>query len=502
MDSDMNLEINKQRQQKIKTPQQLMREHLTTLQSWDLAENQTVEQRRADHMNRLLIQQKEINELIKDKANVRLGAVQAKQAAEGTPLQRQKPAKKTFMQKAEEKRLDWKAKQKTSVADHVSVRMYESMMDNQTMLDNALKLIPNELAERNTIDYRVLGIYVHGFRTDKNGDPISEQDSKNKQSDEQFLNDYCTANLEDRRPHLNRIVEQLLTMNLTENMLTETYLCDHLAEVKNKVNQLTFFQNVYNDPVNRPYFEALDPLTRDLIEHRVLSRYELFGSVLGSACAMKGIDSEHLVYMTNIRSKSDLNVYSKMLTNGRMMLHEELARSEAEEKVSVEREVKRQKELAKEKLMEGARTMKEQAETMGDISGLGFTGYVTEDSFDELSKYRAMIEAHPSEYAQNSRMIDTLYQSLYRVIDALGDVTLESMAAQSVRDIAVSKPERMTVAERLLEQAFADEVESLGRDTELIREQLNAYADAFQSLLLGTKLSAGARELLHRMGHI
>lgn len=71
-------------------------------------------------------------------------------AAELYPPQNQKPARKTFKQKSEDKRLDLVAKEITPAADHVSIHMMESLMVNKQLQDNAMDLI----------EYRILSRYA------------------------------------------------------------------------------------------------------------------------------------------------------------------------------------------------------------------------------------------------------------------------------------------------------------------------------------------------------
>ena len=137
----------------------------------------------------------------------------------------------------------------------------------------------------------------------------------------------------------------------------------------------------------------------------------------------------------------------------------------------------------------------------GDIGGLDLTGHVTGYSFDELAKYRKMIEEHPAEYAKNPQLIDALYQGMHHSIDALGDVTLRLKAAQGVMDEVNKHLTQKTVTDRLIFQAAGQEQEKALAEADLIREQLTAHADALMALLLDKPLSDAATDLLRRMGH-
>lgn len=501
-----NLEINQQKQQQqIKTQKEQMREHLTMLQNWDLAEDQTLEQRRTEHRNLLITQQKERNERLRNEAKDRLGTANATKTAEGNPVQMQMPANKTFKQRREDKRLDKLAKEKTPVADHASVRMYEALKDNKTRQNNSLNLMSEEQKEQASqakVDVRVLRNFVYGYRTDRKGKPASQRDEARKNADKKFLDDYCSRDVERRRPHLNRMLEQVLRIQLTESMMTPEYLEDHLGEVQAQIGKMVYFENVYKDPVNKPYFDALPQLTKDLIEHRVLARYASLGLVMTHICAMKGVDSDHLSYMTHIRDQSQLEVFSSLLQVEKEALHNDLNRTAQEEEAAVQRELDRRMELAKAKEMETAEKMKAEAETMkDDIGGLGLTSFVTGYSFDELAKYRTMIEEHHLEYVKNPQLIDALYQGMHHGIDALGDVTLRIKAAQEVMDEVNKNLNQTTATDRVIFQAAGKEQEKAAAEADLLRERLTSHADALLALLRGKPLSDAAADLLRGMGH-
>lgn len=219
-------------------------------------------------------------------------------------------------------------------------------------------------------------------------------------------------------------------------------------------------------------------------------------------CALKGVDSDHLRYMTNIRDKSQLQVYEELLGAEKVQLRYDLMNTKEAEQISVKPELERRMAVEKENLMRGAAQMKEQAETMKgdlDIGGLGLTGFVTGYSFDELATYRKMIEDHPTEYAKNPQLIDALYQGMYRVIDALGDVTLQSMAAQGVIDAIKQKSLQMTATDSSISDAAEVEMEKPSKRADAIRGQLASHEDAFLSLLLGKPLTDSGADLIRQI---
>lgn len=509
MDDNLSMEMNtltKQREeQKTQEKQQGMRAHLTGLQEWDLADGQTIEERRAEHAEHLIRQQQEYNQRLMEKSREKWPASNASETAEGQPVQTQKPAKQTYKQKREEKRLDKAAKKKNPMADHVSYHMVEGLQQELSARDNSFNGISEELmaqAHRKKVDTRVLRIFLHGFQVNKNGEPASEKDAAYRAADQKFLEDYISSDLERRRPHLDRMMEQALSVNVTPEMFTPEYLEYHAGEVHQAANIMTYFDNVYQDPVNKPYFDALPQLTRDLIESRVRTRYALFGPSMVHVCATKGIDADGCRFSDSIESQNDVNTYKTLAETeiqGAKIAQEQ---AQTQEQEAVQRDLEQLMAEKKDQLLKNAQEMKKMAETMeGDIGGLGLTGFVTGYSFDELSNYRKMIEDHPEEYGRNPQQIDALYQGMHHAMDALGDVTVRSMAAQEIMDDVKMEKGNMTATRRVRIEAALQEQQKAGAEADLIREQISAHADALLALLRGKQLSDPAEALLRQMGH-
>ena len=508
MDDTMMLKKTKERQEQHmqEVPkQQTMRAHLTELQKWDLAEGQTIEQRRDLQQDLLLRQAKEINESLLAKVGQAFPEAVAERVAAGAPIQAQQPAQLTFKERMEQQRKDRQARRKTPVADHVSVNMMESLKGKHKLENNSLNLLATqqlEQASADHVDTRVLRNFVHGYHAKRNGNPASPEDEAHKNADKRFLEDYCSRDINRRKPHLKRMLEQVLSINLTEDQFTTAYLEHHLAEVHAQVGQLIYFENVYKDPVNAPFFDELPQYTKDLIQHRVLNRYAPMGYVMTHTCALKAVDSDHLEYMTQVRTQSDLDIFAGLIGQERQILHDTLQETAAAEKEAVKQEFARRLEAEKKTLLKGSDGMKQQAETMeGDIGGLDLTSFVTGYSFDEMSKYRKMIEDHPDAYGQNPALIDALYQSMHHTMDVLGDLKLQTMAAQGVIDEIEATSAQKTVSDRLLIREANRALEDVQQKTDLLLVQLNSHTDALQALLRGKAFSDPAKLLLRQMGH-
>lgn len=507
MDAHLNVKMKTLEQREMKTEEKTMnlRTHLTELQKWDLAEGQSIEERRAEERRVLMAHQLEYNEKLVRDTKEKLPAVAVKKTAQGEPVQVQKPAKETYKQRRERARLEKEAKKATPMADDTSVSMVQDLRRSQLQRDNSYRALPKEVkqqAELNKVDVRVIKMYANGCKLNWMGRPATDRDAEARAADVRFFKDYISCDLERRRPHLDRMVEQALSIQVTPDMFAQEYLKDHAGEIYKKVNMLVCFDNIMKDPVNQPYFDELPQFTKDLIEQRIMSRYTYLGWTLNCACAQKAVNMNNASYMSNVRNMEQANDFHDMYINAEQEARAMMEDTSAHEQEAVQRELERRMELEKVREMETAEKMKAEAETMaGDIGGLNLTGYVTGYSFDELARYRKMIEEHPAEYAKNPQLIDALYQGLHHAIDALGDVTLRLMTAQGVIDELNKHLNRLTVTDRVVFDAAGQDQEKTSAEADLLRGQLSAHADAFQALLRGKPLSDPAKVLLRRMGH-
>ena len=116
-----------------------------------------------------------------------------------------------------------------------------------------------------TYDRRVLMAFSKGYQKGKLGG-MSAQDKANKAADHQFFTDYLTGNLERRKPHLDNMVRELLAVRFTSDMLTARNVRRNMAHYKDIVDKFYSMNDIMNDPVNAPYFNTMDPMTRQALE--------------------------------------------------------------------------------------------------------------------------------------------------------------------------------------------------------------------------------------------
>lgn len=508
----MQVDQQKQKQQmNMQEQQQQMREHLTKLQSWDLEEGQSVEERRRLQSELLIGKELQRNkELRKTWINKKHSFV-ARAVAEGSPVQIQKPAKKTYKQRREDARLDELAKEKSAVADHVSIHMAESLRERQQLRDHSFELITDEqkrVAETEHVDLRLIHSFLTGYQKNAQGEPADDIEQQKKIGDQRFIDDYLTREPGRRNMHLNRMVVQVLSTNISEDMMTEEYLEHHAGEMQEKINRMVAFQNVMNDPINQSFFDNLSSSTKMLLRHRVLDRYALYGAVMARICSIKAVNPELGKIMPEISKPHEVATLKKALQTEMDFMRESLRASRVNEQNGIAEEYERLAAAERTALIENSNAMKTQVDathTMtekgADMAGLGLTAYAAGYTMKDLADYRKLIEDHPKEYAANAPLVDKLYQELYRAVDSYGDLAREASVAQGVIDRLDRKFLYQTEEKNVYIRRASIKRDEYQNSMDIIGLQMNAMTDALKAILEGAKLSKPAKAMISRLGY-
>ena len=510
---DMQMEmVNLQERQMTREERkQQIHERLSNLQNWDLGENQTLAERRAEHNEMLIGKELKENKQMRKRWMQIKQSIHAKKTAEGTPAQIQKPAKKTFKQKREDERLDEVARQRAPLADHVSIHMVESLRSYQDLRDNSFDLITADQlaqAKNQNLDLRPLHVFLYGYKRNAAGEPLDADERFYRDLDQRFINDYLSLDAQRRKPHLDRMVDQVLRVNISDDMLTEEYMETHAGEMQQQINRMVTFQNIMNDPVNAGYFQALPETTKQLLNHRVLDRYPSCGVMLARICSLKAVNPDMGRILPEIGGVEDEDALRQALDMERQASRETLARSRMQEREMIETEYARLCNEEKQRLIPGdrerMRAIEEEHLTTAqgaDMSGLGLTSLGAGYSVEMLANYRKMIEDHPEEYSLHGQRIEALYQELYRSLDSYGDLKQRAMIAQGVIDeLNITIPYNGEAKDAFVRRASLD-ADEVAASTNVVQMQINAITDALTSLLEDVPMSDPGARMLHRLGY-
>lgn len=214
-----------------------------------------------------LQREREANRQLVQEAREQLPAAQADGAAPGAPVQEEAPPQRTWKQKASDKWHARKARKACPVGTAATYDMVHSLQWLRQGQDTALEGHLEEI-QNSGVEMPLLRAFVQGWRQDKKGRPATPADAQARAADEAFVADYCSNDLQRRRPHLDRMVSALLSAHLTPGMFHPRHLRGDLARLQRLGEQMACLGSMMADPVNRPYFEeneaAYGPLLRQI----------------------------------------------------------------------------------------------------------------------------------------------------------------------------------------------------------------------------------------------
>ncbi|MBR5420208.1 MAG: hypothetical protein IK115_03560 [Lachnospiraceae bacterium] len=208
--------------------------------------------------------------------------------AEGTPVQAP-VQERGFKQRRKDAKHE-KQLRKTSTLkciDYGTWNVLDAMQTRQTAQTNSVAAIKKTVPGFSdghgdpgvSFDSRIVMTYMTGYLTDKNGDPLNEEEAKKRDADIRLAEDYASADLQRRTPFLRKITDELLNLNLDISMFSEEYMSAHYGEMQWLSDKLMMYENLMRDPGNKAFFDDMEPLERQLLETRALS----FAGVIGTA---------------------------------------------------------------------------------------------------------------------------------------------------------------------------------------------------------------------------
>ncbi|MCD8363675.1 MAG: hypothetical protein LUC98_12105 [Lachnospiraceae bacterium] len=237
------------------------------------------------------------NAVLNQEIRQELPAAQAVRTAPGIPIQGLKPAKQSFKDRRRDKKKAQAVKDASCpVVKAASYDMLTALQNSRADRDNAAE--PHkELIRKSGVDGRVLHAFARGYRLkgSKNKRPATSRDARNKEQDDQFYMDYCSKDLKRRKPHLEKMVNELISHQFTPEMFTEQYLRKHMREMGELGDRMLCMDNVMKDPINAPFFKTLDPYRTQALEagFRIFVKYQ---AAMLQITAKYGVDFNHCRY--------------------------------------------------------------------------------------------------------------------------------------------------------------------------------------------------------------
>ena len=484
--------IQEQKEKKIEeVKHETLRETLTSLQTWDLAEGQTLEERRQAHRESLIHGQLQENAALQNAARAQLNQATANAAAPGAPVQEQAPAQLTYKQRREQARKAREARRHCPIGTADTYDIQKGVSEVIQYPGNSIEPFVAEAVEKD-VDLRVLRTFSKGYKQNRRGRPATPEDQAAADSDNAFLTDYLSLDVKRREPHLERFRKELIDFPLSADTISDANIVRNAAQLKKITDRGCYYENIMRDPINKPYFDSLDPTELDLLTAKLETLAQV-GSYCVNRMGAIGVNCNLGEYYDITEAPASHDAIAQMQREPTT----QLAAGWAQQKQAIlerhmEEDAAQERESMLRKISEDqAKQTTQRPEDMNFSSPAA--GYATE----ELKRYRAMIEEHPDVYAANKPLIDQLYQELYRGLDVLNDMAFDSMVYQGVFD---KKKESQKGTDQAKTSLAFKKLERYMESMDTARKRLNAISHSLDFYLKEKPLTDDARALLSSMG--
>lgn len=465
------------RHQPLTQQDQQVLHQLEQQQSWDLAPNQTIQQRREAH-RAMLIQQQAANQQLAARAQAQFFPAQAGQAAAGTPVQSLAPTDETAKQRREKQRHARSARRHTPAGDHISYAMREQLIEHHRRQD----ALGGEWEEKMR-EQAANPDALRGFLQPISKHLSSKDKGRISAGNQALIDAYLSKYPVQHEAALRVCVQQVLDIRLSLDMLREEYLGKHLHEVLAIQEKLFSMQALLQDPNNRKIIEDMLPTEQHALLYRHLDEAPALRTLLHAKLAGKGVQMDGSY-------EADRDYITRM--------RQQQGQQEDDLQAHIDRTEQLLGRILRGKMRAAhaqLRTQSLHTQQKPEIRALGLTAYVNEQQIRQLADARTAIAQSPAQYAAHKPLIDQVYQQLFRATDALGDMqhqldsadlvvqqqgaasALGQMAAEqaaALRDQAAKLHRQMDTASSLLRFLLGEQRE-LTEDELQLAEQTHIY---------------------------
>ncbi len=222
-------------------------------------------------------------------------ATQVQTVSPGTPVQEEAPANLSVKKRLQN---HFHAKSARKVCPVGTAATYDMVTSLQKLSDRKdVSMRGNQtLIAQSGVDTQVLKAFVIGYKADKKGVPVSPKDKKLKEEDEAFLADYCSKDVTRRKPHLDRVIDELLGMRHDPSLLSDWNVRQNIDELKSKCDKINAIRAAMADPINAPYFDQMAPATHELLKSSMNKLFPPFIDALHIVCKKQGVNLDNAQY--------------------------------------------------------------------------------------------------------------------------------------------------------------------------------------------------------------
>jgi len=460
------------------------------METWNLAEGEKVEDRKQKYLEEALAKQDIINQRFIEKGFVEVNETEVKETAQVTNPPVQEPAvRETAKQRSERARKERTARRKCPVGDADTIDINRSITAlNKSKLNSVRNAgATNERAATVRADTRMIRVFCKGYKKDWKGQPATEADRRAMNEDRRWLDDYLSGDAQRRKPHLDRITNEILSFRFTPEMLTTENFIKNASKLKEMADKLMYFENLYNE--NEQYFKSLPQVEQDIIEaNKAITG--IFCTQVTNLAGTKGIEiNSGDIY--GHAQKNGIKAAQEYVGPMGEVFNKACRTFDDDYEKAIDKEIERQKT----KILQQYKELDDEYRKEEKYVDINFTLPAPEAIRGNITNIRKTIGKNQSKYQENKDLTDKLYTEFFKINDIMIENAATSRAiqegCQDYEKYYKSNSYKKKIAVKFLERQ--DMIEA--QKTE-IQERAAGIKNVMEHLLKGTELNDVGKEIL------
>ncbi len=457
---------------------QAIKSEFTRLNKWDDESDMTVKQQRMETAERMVRQKEQQNSAFrKELANYDFDQVRVFETAAGEPVQEITPAKKAKCRNRQDRKMGSNARdaiKKRSEAEGTRTELLQERVDGASyqiqrsiekrIVDLEGNMVPHrEVQDRP--DYAVMK-YFSGMSDD-------------------LVEDYRSDDYQKRKKYLRWMTDDLMGENVRADYFTPELLAQSGGPVYTKVMRFKVFKEAYADPINKPYFDGLSSMEKQLIKVRILDMADLYEKVLRFQCRCCGVDMDNGQFLKDDTELAAGPEELEAVHSFKEKIEYRNEQTRAIMAASYMAELTKEEETLEEQQQERKESIEQGQEQ--ELKGTGLTGFLVGYNPNTMSEVRQLFVDNAENYEANKPLLDLMEQEFFRVTDAGSEYMRRTRAIDDIRSNVDPTGNYGTVAEKAFIKFFISESEKIALKQTVITNRLNALKEGMKAIVKGRK---------------
>lgn len=205
-----------------------------------------------------------------------------------------------------------KAKARTPAGDEYTTVFMDAAKQREKILDMSTPDVEMQWymdrAKANGIDERQLRTFMQKVTTNKSGRPDREEQAKVKRANLMFIEDFSSGDRQRITPHLDRITEEILHYNFSEDMFEPERMAQNAQQLMEMSQYITSFQDLRTQ---FPWYFESQPAFRKAMLDNLYEISAIFTTHFQNVMATHAYDYAHKVALKDTRPVAALTQMSE-----------------------------------------------------------------------------------------------------------------------------------------------------------------------------------------------